>query len=159
VKRSPQLRDLSEDHHYGLTAARRLRRAAEGHEALPEAVAAFLAAWEEEIAPHFRQEEEILLPAFARRAGAEHELIVRTLTEHVALRRDVSELELRPEDPEQAAEVARALHDHIRFEERRLFPAIEAALAGAELERLGEELCRAERPAHRCALKSSQLEE
>lgn len=141
MKRSDALRPLSEEHHLGLVAARGLRRAGRGDRPLAEAVAWFMAAWRAEIQPHFRAEEEYLLPAFAQAAPPDDPLIVRTLVEHVALRRAVHALE-RAEagDLALAAEIGQALDDHIRFEERVLFPAIEAALAGPRLAELGTEL-------------------
>ena len=44
MKRSPELRDLSEQHHYGLVASRTLRLAAAGEKPLPESVTAFVVA-------------------------------------------------------------------------------------------------------------------
>jgi len=77
--------------------------------------------------------------------GPDHPLIARTLAEHVGIRRAVREL-ARADAARHgalAAEISRALDDHIRFEERDLFPAVEAALAGPALEALGRELaCR-----------------
>lgn len=142
MKRSPELRDLSEEHHYGLVAARNLRLAAEGDGPVVKAAEAFLVEWQGAIQPHFQREEEVLLPQFAAVAGAEHELVARTLAEHAALRSAVEELshadaaERRP----LAAQVGQLLHDHIRFEERVLFPAVEAHLAGSGLQHLGETL-------------------
>jgi hemerythrin-like domain-containing protein len=142
MKRSPELRDLSVDHHHGLVAARELRWAAEGKVPLPAALAGFLRAWQQTIAAHFRREEEVLLPGFARAVAADDPLIVRTLVEHVALRRTVRDLAESVGERRRvlAGEIGRALDDHIRFEERVLFPAIEQALGAAELARLGEEL-------------------
>jgi hemerythrin-like domain-containing protein len=146
MKRSKELRDLSEDHHHGLVAARRLRQAARGALPLAGAIADFLLAWSAEIQPHFRSEEEVLLPALAEAVPADDPLIVRTLTEHVALRRAVRALERSPDDPGALAdEIGRALDDHIRFEERVLFPAVEAALGGPRLAELGRELASKER--------------
>ena len=106
------------------------------------AVAQFLQAWRSEIQPHFRLEEELLLPEFARAVPPHDALIVRTLTEHVALRRAVHELELCQSEPAPSLleAIGRALHDHIRFEERELFPAVEAALGGPHLAELGRRL-------------------
>ena len=144
MKRAAELRGLAEQQHYGLVAARNLRLAAEGKRPLPEAVRAFLDAWRLEVQPHFRAEEELLLPELARALPPDDPLILRTLSEHVAIRRAVRDLEQGP--PEQwealAREIGQGLDDHIRFEERVLFPAVEQALAGASLERLGEELPR-----------------
>ena len=59
MKRTPELRTLSEDHHHGLVYARRLRRAAEGDEARPAEAAAkdFLDFWQKESAVHLRSHE------------------------------------------------------------------------------------------------------
>jgi hemerythrin-like domain-containing protein len=142
MKRTPELRDLSVEHHHGLVAARRLRQAAAGLTPLGKAIAGFLEAWRVELGPHFRAEEEILLPAFAQAVAVDDTRIVRTLTEHVALRRVVRDLE-RAEGEQQkilARTIGLALEDHIRFEERVLFPAIEAALEGPRLAELAHEL-------------------
>jgi hemerythrin-like domain-containing protein len=142
MKRSAELRELSVQHHSGLIEARRLRLAAASKEPLPEAVSLFLNAWAREIQPHFRLEEELLLPELARRLDPADPLIVRTLTEHVALRRAVRELARAAEEQQRevAGWIGQALDDHIRFEERVLFPAVEEALAGSLLESLGREL-------------------
>jgi hemerythrin-like domain-containing protein len=144
VKRSPELRDLSEEHHYGLVAARALRLAAAGEEPISTAVDVFLAEWTEGIQPHFRSEEEVLLPGFAEVAGMDHPLIVRTLAEHEELRLEVSRLSRADAETERlvAGRTAQLLHDHIRFEERVLFPAIEELLAGVPLQQLGASLKR-----------------
>lgn len=140
MKRSPELRDLSEQHHYGLVEARNLRHAAEGRKPLDETIAAFLYAWEAEIQPHFRCEEELLLPEFARCVPEDDPLIVQTLVEHVRLRRAVRELKTADaaRRRELAAWLGRALDEHIRFEERQLFPRVEAVCAGTLLAELGE---------------------
>jgi iron-sulfur cluster repair protein YtfE (RIC family) len=146
MKRSPELRSLSEEHHHGLVAARRLRLAAQGKAPLEEAIEGFLTAWRTEIQPHFRAEEEILLPEFARAVAPDDPLILRALAEHVSLRRAVRELQGADEAPRTlAAEIGQALDDHIRFEERVLFPAIESGLAGSDLAALGRELKERER--------------
>jgi iron-sulfur cluster repair protein YtfE (RIC family) len=87
----------------------------------------------------------LLLPAFARHTGADDPAIVRVLTEHVDLRRRGQDLEgsAHP-DPATLRELGERLEDHIRFEERVLFPMIEEALPLDELERLGAAFARAE---------------
>ncbi len=151
MKRSPELRDLSEEHHYGLVASRTLRLAVEGKGSLPEAISAFREQWEREIEPHFRTEEEVLLPALTGAAGSE-QLIARTHREHAALRKYAGKLAVETGEPLRllAAETAQLLHDHIRFEERILFPAIEAELAGDRLKELGRRLEEREPASHTC---------
>src|SRR5215218_10699168 len=71
MKRTPELRSLSEDHHHGLVHARQLRRAGDEHETdSAESVAkGFLDFWQKDTALHFRKEEEVLLPVMARYKG------------------------------------------------------------------------------------------
>jgi hemerythrin-like domain-containing protein len=158
MKRSPELRDLSEEHHYGLVAARSLRQASAGERPLAPTVAQFLRAWRKEIQPHFRVEEEQLLPGFAAVVPADDALIVQTLTDHVALRRAVHELQHAEGERQQvlAGEIGQALEAHIRFEERVLFPAVEERLGPARLAELGRALDEAMIPSRRsdadCAL-------
>jgi alkylhydroperoxidase/carboxymuconolactone decarboxylase family protein YurZ len=154
MKRSPELRDLSVDHHNGLIVARHLRRAAAGEIPLPAAVQELRQAWQTEIGPHFEAEEAVLLPAYASVVGEEAPLIARTLAEHAALRRQVSELAQAVEEEQRrlAGEAGIALEAHIRFEERLLFPAIERALAGPSLASLGEALSHARRRAGGCTM-------
>jgi hemerythrin-like domain-containing protein len=137
MKRHAILRDLPTDHHHGLVHARRLNQAAEPAPAPgappPAAVAAeFLAFWARDTNHHFREEEEVLLPVFARYGDAEQAPIVRMLVDHVRIRRLVDDL--RAGDPATPAtartmrDLGTALRAHIRWEEDVVFPLIEAAL-------------------------------
>lgn len=130
MKRSPELRDLSDDHHQALVLARHARRAATaGASAVSEAWERVRAELAQALDPHFRIEERWLLPALAR--AGEGELVTRTQEDHAALR-SAGEPEA-PRTAEALAEFAARLEGHVRFEERSLFPAAEARLAKAEL--------------------------
>jgi iron-sulfur cluster repair protein YtfE (RIC family) len=147
MKRAPELRTLSEDHHHGLVYARRLRRAAEGDEAHPvEATAEdFLNFWQKETAIHFRKEEEVLLPVVARHGGdVTLEPLVEMLKEHAKLRSLVMRLsdevvggKVRPET---LREIGEQLEAHIRLEEQVVFPLIENSLPEAALTELAARL-------------------
>jgi hemerythrin-like domain-containing protein len=135
VKRSDALKALSRQHHQGLSVALRLRRATP--DTARQTREAFLEFWASEGRHHFRAEEEVLLPAFAAHAPADHEAIVRVLVEHVDLRRRSSELARGGDQaPGALRELGERLERHIRHEERVLFPLIEDALPEDELERL-----------------------
>jgi iron-sulfur cluster repair protein YtfE (RIC family) len=132
MKRSEALVQLSRDHHRGLFVALQLARASQDTAAA--ARAAFLAFFEQEGSAHFRVEEEVVLPAFARHGSSEHEVVVRVLTDHVELRRLAADLATDPQPaPEALHELGERLRAHIRHEERVLFPLIEAALPDDEL--------------------------
>jgi hemerythrin-like domain-containing protein len=142
MKRSDALAQLSRDHHQGLVVAQRLRRAEE-----PTAGAArdaFLAFWVQDGSEHFRIEEEILLPAFARHGSPQDQAVIRVLTEHVDLRRRAADIAADPEPPlEHLRALGERLNDHIRHEERTLFPLVEAALPDDELVELATAMERA----------------
>ena len=143
MKRSEALTPLSHQHHQGLFVAMQLKRAT--RETAAEARTAFLDFYEREGAHHFRIEEELLLPGFARHADFDQPAIARVLIEHVDLRRRGQDLAAAGEaDPIELRELGERLERHIRHEERVLFPMIEAALPADELEQLGAAVARAE---------------
>jgi hemerythrin-like domain-containing protein len=140
MKRAEALQPLSRDHHRALFVALRLRRA----EDAAEAAALFEDFWLSAGRAHFRVEEEILLPLWESLAGADHDAIARIAVEHTRIR--AAALRLGEEDP--SLEDLKALGDlldgHVRFEERQLFPAIEAGLDEAQLRDLADAVERAE---------------
>lgn len=85
-----------------------------------------------ELLPHFREEEQSLLPSLeAAGAGS---AVARTLVEHRALERLVRQLEIP--DTEPLLRFAELLAAHVRFEERELFEEAEALLGRTTLARL-----------------------
>lgn len=143
MRRSEALKPLSHDHHQGLYVALQLKRAESSTAA--EARRAFLDFHAREAA-HFRAEEELLLPAFARHCEPDDPAIVRVLVEHVDLRRRGQDLAHAGPDVDlaQLHELGKRLESHIRHEERELFPRIEDALSPGELEQLAAALRDAE---------------
>jgi quercetin dioxygenase-like cupin family protein len=145
VRRHDALVPLSHDHHHGLVGALRLRRAADGDAAARrDAAAAFLELFEAETRRHFRDEEEQLLPLLVELGPGAGELLTQTLLDHQRLRALVLELRAALAAGDVPAPLARelgqGLHDHIRFEERTLFPFVEERLSAEALERLGASL-------------------
>lgn len=136
MQRSEELAPLSREHHQALALALRLRRCEEGDAAeLRDAAAAF---WVDEARAHFRAEEELVLPAAAQHVAPDDPDVVRVLVEHVELRRRFHDARTASADDLRA--LGTLLHDHVRHEERVLFPRIEAALTSDELAALGAAL-------------------
>jgi hemerythrin-like domain-containing protein len=131
-KRAEALQPLSRDHLKALPAAKALREA----EDAGAARVAFLDFWREHGAHHFRVEEEVLLPRWALYAEVDRPGVDRMLGEHLAIRREALRLEMGEGSLEDLRGLGDLLHDHVRFEERRLFPAIEDSLNEEELARL-----------------------
>ena len=136
MKRDPRLQGLSSDHHQGLVLARRITQeridAAEVRQR-----------FDAELAPHFRAEEELMLPALE--AAGETDLARRTWGDHAAMREHLAAAE-RGESGRLAA-FAALLEEHIRFEERELFPAAETRVPASVLDRIHERKPHARSPA------------
>ena len=130
MKRSQALQPLSHQHHQGLFVAQKLRRATE--EDKGDVREQFLDFWDSEARGHFRVEEEVLLPAYARHAAIDRPEVVRVLTEHVLIRRFAGDLGAAPSEVAQLQALGELLEGHIRHEERTLFPLIEEAMTSDE---------------------------
>ena len=142
MKRDPALARLSHDHQHGLAVALQLRRAT----ADSAAAAAFVAFWNDEGRRHFRAEEDALLPAVAQWVPPAHEAVVRVLVEHVDIRHRAAVLARTPlAELDDLHALGDRLRQHIRHEERVLFPLIEEALPPEELAAVAEALERAQR--------------
>jgi hemerythrin-like domain-containing protein len=146
VKRAAELRSLSEDHHHGLVNARRLRQAASVEGTIrEEVVRTFLEFWQKDTSVHFRREEEVLLPVLARHGGdLAQEPVVKMLNQHARIRGLVMELSDQATDgsvrPETLQGIGEQLEEHIRLEEREVFPMIEDVLPKEGLKELGSRL-------------------
>jgi Hemerythrin HHE cation binding domain len=143
VKRDPSLISLSRDHHQALSVAQQLRRV--DGETVEEARAAFLAFWAGHGRAHFRLEEDVLLPAFAGHGDSHHPLVARVLCDHVAIRQRADALTRnRAATVATLQELGVRLADHVRLEERELFPLIERAMPASQLAALADALDQAE---------------
>ena len=131
MKRDLRLQGLSSDHHRALALARSLAARAEQAGRAAGAVAAELKArFDREIEPHFRIEEEVLLPALL--AAGEVGLSRRTADEHATLRQAVAAIARG--DFARIPDFAGRLVSHVRFEERELFPCCEERLSKGVLD-------------------------
>lgn len=134
MKRDEALAPLSRDHHQALYQALQLKRVGDSN--VIDAVRGMIEFFDAHGALHFRVEEEVLIPTFVREGGGDpaDESIVKVLTDHVWIRARVQALRGAPEvSVEDARELGKRLDEHVRHEERVLFPAIEEALSGEQL--------------------------
>lgn len=132
MRRSPALRSLSSEHHQALVLAKHVRRLAcygdtdqmmAGCRQLRERFAA-------DLDPHFRTEEEKLLPLLA--AAGEEALVERTYREHRDLYGLVAAVACHPCRDLMLA-FSELLEGHVRFEERILFETAQEKLSAEEL--------------------------
>jgi hemerythrin-like domain-containing protein len=131
VKRVPELRGLSDDHHTGLVLARRCRQAGrpDSTSSLEVVWAQVLEAFSSHLEPHFGIEERLLLPALD--AMGEASLACRIREDHAVLR------SLRDSGAPSRAVIDRfgeLLDAHIRYEERQVFERVQDRLPASTLE-------------------------
>jgi hemerythrin superfamily protein len=126
MKRTEMLTSLSHDHHQALRVSQLLRRSETGDaEAVREGFEQFWGPHQN----HIRLEEEVLFPKFAEFAAEDDPMLAQAFGDHGSIRA-LADAVLTPDAPpvEAMHQLAEVLHDHVRFEERDLFPAIEAAI-------------------------------
>ena len=153
MKRHPSLHPLSQHHHFALIQALEMRRAAEAPAERRAAAVARQAEklvrfWHKSGHVHFREEEEVLLPAYALHVRIDNDAdVVRLLGDHAEIRAAVLDfaerLAAKDEIPaEEMARVGKLLHDHVRLEENEVFPRIEKVLGEKGLNEMGRGLTR-----------------
>lgn len=139
IKRHETLKPLSRHHMIGLHLALKLKRAGteKSRLTLEEIVQDAREFWQPEGQEHFREEEEILLPTYAEFADINHPEIVTMLLEHVQIRSGINKLlEQKKFTLPEMHQLGMLLEQHIRREERLIFPMIEKALPEEKLEEL-----------------------
>lgn len=130
IKRHERLQPLSREHHDALLLCWKIRTGLK-KEVDPMRMKRYVDwFWESHLKPHFEAEELHVFPLLGQgdtrvqRAISDHRRLERLITE------DTGEL------TEILSEVERTLNDHIRFEERVLFNAIQESAGPEELEAL-----------------------
>lgn len=125
LKRYEVLQPLSRDHVIGLHQAQLLRKAAQlSSQDQDVTINNFGIAWQEEILPHF-QDEELVLPGYIQKESSRAKLF----EDHVKIAHLVSKV-VNSDQPNcsDLYDLGQLLDEHIRWEEHHLFPEIEAAL-------------------------------
>lgn len=139
IKRHETLKPLSRHHMIGLHVALKLKWTGteESRLSLDEILQDALEFWSPGGQEHFREEEEILLPAYAAYAEINQPEITTMLLEHVTIRAGMKKLfSTSGMEVQEMQQLGELLESHIRKEERVIFPMIEKALPEERLEKL-----------------------
>ncbi len=135
MKRHPSLEVFSRDHNVGLVLGRKLVQSSSlGGDCRRKAAHELLQYWKDELADHFTEEERLLIPLIPG-----NELRERLGREHLVFSESVAYLDEDRIDPDLLANLGQLLIDHIRWEERVLFPSIEQSALVSQLEDLGKQ--------------------
>jgi iron-sulfur cluster repair protein YtfE (RIC family) len=111
-------------------------------ESLQTVVASLLTFWKECGEPHLMEEEQVLIPFVLQRRPLANKVLRRLEIDHEWLREKFKELSAMPHY-ENCVPVLRSMSDymtnHVRLEEREIFPAIQEWLGEAALAELWEQ--------------------
>jgi len=122
IKRSEELKPLSRDHHEGLLLCWKIRSGLNKGVEEKRIKQYVLYVFQHELEEHFRQEEELVFDLLPNDNARKTE----ALLQHDALRAMIKSMSEKPTDLKHLLGwFADQLDDHIRFEERKLFPYIE----------------------------------
>lgn len=134
MKRNINLQELSRDHHHGLLLGWKIRQGLK-YAISPEVIAEYVAYFSvAALYPHFREEENYILSYLSDN----DEFKTRTLREHEDITKLIELISVPPVQTETLIKIAQQVDDHIRFEERELFPYLESTLDDDQLGKIGD---------------------
>lgn len=134
IKRSKNLVLLSHEHHHGLVFCTRLKKA---HQTDAKTLQLFVDDfWTNDLAPHFVNEEKWFLPEMEN-----NEIKEQFIAEHQQIKTLVNCIKSSTKGlVELAVELSQVLNNHIRFEERIMFPYLEKTISANKLVEIGNAL-------------------
>lgn len=140
MKRANQLQPLSRQHHLGLHVGRHAKECADNPQAIAEHWQA-LSSYMSDMRNHFQIEDNLIVDALLPYQSTQPDVAcaLKTLEEqHKQLNALTAEIKASEENKnavsvDQVRALANLLYDHVRFEERELFPIVEKYLTEDEL--------------------------
>lgn len=115
MKRHAVLQPFSRDHNVGLVIARRLSERPDEH-----AIRELVTIWDDEMRDHFEEEERLLIPL------SESDHAARMIAEHRIIEGMIAKAQSEGLSLDEIRTLGKLLGNHIRWEERVLFPALES---------------------------------
>lgn len=134
IKRSEYIIALSRDHHAGLQFGWKIKEGLRKSIPLHKILDYINFFWEQHLKEHFKEEETLLFDHIG------DELTQQGKSEHLMIGQRIDHLNQHSDEPAEYLALADFLTQHIRFEERTLFPHLEATLPEATLKQAGDYL-------------------
>lgn len=149
MKRANQLQPLSRQHHLGLSLSNKAKKCPNDPEQIHQHWQALTQYIEQDMASHFALEDDLLVSALLpyQSKNKDVQQVLDTLeTQHqqlqqlIAQGQNIQGQNIAPPNQQpnqqQVIKLATALYEHIRFEERQLFPLAESLLSTQQLEEI-----------------------
>lgn len=135
IRRNEHIAKLSRDHHASLMFCWKIRQGIKLNaesERMTKYVAYFL---DHHFLPHFKEEEEILF------VPVQDNKVQKAIDDHVVIRKMAGDIIADPVEKQKSLTMlADLVDDHVRYEERILFPFLENELSEEQLENIGSQL-------------------
>ena len=136
VKRDENIKRLSREHHFSLLFCWKIRKGLKTDVATERIRKYVQYFWQQHLQPHFREEEKIFF------APIKDRLVQRAINEHKYIKQQIEDLANYSKNNERKslAKIADMVYEHVRYEERDLFPHLERKLSKEQLENIGEQI-------------------
>lgn len=135
IKRNENIVPLSRDHHFGLLFCWKIRQGLKAKIALDRIRKYILYFWEFHLEQHFIEEETLLF------SQVQNKLCEDGFNQHKEIKNIIARFTVSANENEELyASLASLVDEHIRFEERILFPYLESALPVEKLAEIGTQL-------------------
>lgn len=137
IKRNENIVKLSQDHHASLMFCWKLRQGVKYDVAVQRMTQYILYFWEHHFSFHFKEEEEFLFAPLV-----EDDKIQKAIEDHQKIKKIINEINVSgiENPPGILLELADMVDEHVRYEERILFPYLERALTQKQLENIGKQI-------------------
>jgi hemerythrin-like domain-containing protein len=136
IKRNENIVKLSRDHHASLLFCWKLRQGIKYHSSIERMVKYVQYFWNQHFTPHFKEEEEFLF------APVKDKTVNKAIEDHIHIKASVDEI-INPgseNKQEKLSALADMVDEHVRYEERILFPHLEKKLTEEQLENIGNKI-------------------
>ena len=136
INRSEHIKRLSKEHHFSLLFCWKIRQGLKTNVAVERMRKYVQYFWQQHLQPHFREEEKIFF------APIKDRLVQRAINEHKYIKQQIEDLANYSKNNERKslAKIADMVYEHVRYEERDLFPHLERKLSKEQLENIGEQI-------------------
>ncbi|HSN08599.1 MAG TPA: hemerythrin domain-containing protein [Hanamia sp.] len=136
LKRNVNIVKLSKDHHAGLLFCWKIRQGVKYHIETDRMIKYVKYFWDHHFKKHFKEEEEFLF------APVQDKEVQKALEDHQKIKIFVDKIAVSGMEGEEGVllELADTVDDHIRYEERVLFPHLQEKLSDEQLEKIGEQI-------------------
>lgn len=136
IKRNEHIVKLSRDHHASLLFCWKLRQGIKYHISAERLIKYVQYFWQHHLSIHFKEEEEFLF------VPPHDEVVQKAIDDHQNIKIFVEQISLHGAESGNNVlmELADMVNDHVRYEERILFPHLEEKLSDQQLQKIGSEI-------------------